>query len=112
MATIILGILSTSSVNGFIDNLTEMDLNERDISLLMEDKQTARNIIDDNGPLKGVTVDNLPTAFQRLKLGNVNTYLDLIKQGNALVAVSVKNSLTDTIKETFNDYNAQQITVI
>jgi hypothetical protein len=109
----VMGIIPFSSIETAINNLTEADFDESTISLVLKDAKLARQIIDDQGPLKGATLSNLQKKLSEYETGNkTQAYITSIQKGNALIAISVPEEAVDAAEEMLSDYDAELVIVI
>ncbi|MGI8419212.1 MAG: hypothetical protein ACR2LN_01055 [Candidatus Levyibacteriota bacterium] len=111
---IVLGVIASSSAETAINNLTEADFDEKNISLVMKDEQSARKIIDAYGPLKDTSVSTLPQALQRLGMQKAQSdhIIQAVVAGKALIAIQTPQEAVDAAKEMLNDYNVTLMTVL
>lgn len=107
---IVLGIVpSGSAAESAVDNLTEQDFSERNISVVMRNEPDARAVAGDAGPLKGVTASDLSARLTGLGLTQVDTYTTAVDQGQALIAVAAHGEDADAVKATLASYAARNV---
>ncbi|MCL4384237.1 general stress protein [Patescibacteria group bacterium] len=112
---IVIGILPTAaSAETAVNNLTEEGFSEKDISLVMKNDQTARAILKDNGPLEGISTDNLESVLTKVGVEEavVNQYQEALDNNKALLAVAAMPEMVSTIEETMNDYQVETMVVV
>lgn len=107
MHHLLLGIFDTSTIETVINNLTEVDIAQDTISLVMNDEKTARDIIADAGPLHGVTVATLGKTLQQqgVDTAQAEHFEQLVAQGKALLAVSGNQEILTLARSICNDYD-------
>ena len=107
---IVLGIVpSGSAAESAVDNLTEQDFSERNISVIMRNESDARAIAGDRGPLQGVTASDLPARLNSLGLTQVDDYTAAVDEGQALIAVIAHGDDADAVKATLASYSARNV---
>lgn len=112
---IIMGIVADiNSLDGLINNLEEEEIEEKNISYLMKDQKTARQIIGDFGPLKNLTSESLIPKLQSLKIApaEIKEFQNALEIGQGIIAVFVNKNLVATVSETFHDYKIEKIKII
>ena len=88
---IVLGILPDSaSAETALNNLSEADFDEKDISVVMQNEATARNLADDTGPLKGITAENIKKKLNSFGISDsqYTAYQSSLQQGKVLIYYS------------------------
>jgi hypothetical protein len=106
MQAVLLGVIDATSIETAINNITEVDVPESAISLVMKDMNQARQIIGTEGPLQEVSLVNLVAKLQSLGVTQSasKNYQQLIKQGKALLAVTGDQQTLDVVKDVLHDY--------
>lgn len=86
--TLILALLTQSQAQQAVDNLVEAEFSESDMSLIMTDPSSARTVIDDAGPLKGVIAATLIDALTKLSVDNPSDIAHKVTRDTGLFALS------------------------
>lgn len=112
---IILGIIpSLNNAESLINNLVEADYSEDNISLVSQDTETARKIIDDSGPLEGSDMDNISQYLSGFGLpqDEIDVYRQALASGKSLISLSCPPPSAGAAVEIFNDYDCEAVITI
>lgn len=111
---IVLGIIPVADAETAINNLSEADYDEKDISLVMRDVKTARLIIDDYGPLNNTNPSNIGAKLTELGVSkdSQKSYSEALENGKALLAISCTKENVNTTKSMLADYKTTNVIVI
>jgi hypothetical protein len=103
-------LASPSDADSAVNNLSELGISERHISVITATLADARAIIGDGGPLQGVTAETLQQALQSrgLDAAEAQRYSQGVAAGHALVAVASPPGSQDAVRTTLQDYNPIQ----
>ena len=110
----VIGIVTSSSVESLLNNLSETGFDKKQISLVMHDVQLRNTIADDVGPFKGVTLATLPQRLAELGLSSaeVKTWTDAVAHAKVLVVIACSLQGEPTAAEMLKDASAEFIKVV
>jgi hypothetical protein len=108
--TIVLGLLPTAyDAESAVNNLTEQEVSQRNISVILKNEADARAIISDGGPLRGASVADLEARLTAIGVPaqEAGQFAQGVQSGQALLAISASGGAADAAKATLQSYNAQ-----
>jgi hypothetical protein len=108
----LLGIFSkTSPVESLLNNFSEVGFDLADVSVIMKDVKTRDAVADDDGPLKGATLETLSARLLQagVPASAVERCRDAVAQGKVLVAMIPPPDAQDAAREMFQDVSAELI---
>lgn len=110
MPTIVGVVPSPGDAESAVNNLTEAGIHERAISLVTANQDDARAVIDDGGPLAGVTVRTLADHLTHLGLSSATaaSYAGRVEEGNALLAVHAPPQGAQSVAQSLRDAGADE----
>jgi hypothetical protein len=97
-----------------ITNLTEADIDEKDISVVTKNANTKTYLTNKGGPLKNATYETLEKVLNKQKIPHemVEKIVDVIGRDGSLVVVDVDPTYEEAVQKMLQDYPPQSIEVI
>ncbi len=111
---LILAVVSPSSLETLLNNLSEADFDPNSISVILSDTAARDRITRDAGPLKGVAPANLAARLARrgVAANDVQAVVDAVNHGQAAVAMTPPSASVNAAVEMLKDYQPSLLKVV